>query len=123
MAAGSLDITMEQGGTFDLVLDVYDENGIGIDLSGWTPTMRIVHRASGAVTVIGSGVGVMSVDTSTITITIPHATTATLEAESEDYTPRQYKNRDTKYAYEVSVTNGSDVKKIVRGNLLVARGI
>lgn len=119
MAAGNLDIMLEHGGTFELILDVYDDEGLPFVMSGWIPSMRLVHRASGTVTnVSGISAGVNSVN-----IFMSVAAVNALEAENTDYTPRQIKNRDTKYAYDVTASNGSVVKKIVRGNAFVVRDI
>lgn len=120
MAAGNLDLMFEQGGSFELVLDVFDDAGLPFVLTGWTPSMRIVHRASGVVTYIASGI---SVSSSSINIFIASEIIDDFDPEDSDYTPRQIKHRDTKYAYDIKVTNGMSKKKIVRGNILVVRDI
>lgn len=119
MAAGKLDIVIEQGTTFELALDVYDDEGLAFDLTGWTPSMKIVHKATGAITTVSS----MSATGNTITVSIPATTTDDYESESDAYVPRTTNIRNTKYAHVINIVQGTTIKPIVRGEVLVVRGI
>ena len=135
MSAGMLDIVIEKGGTFELTLDIYDEDNVVMDMSGYTPVMKIVNVAmdmSGYTPVmkivkVATGVVInisnVSISASSILINIPTSITSIFEQENDNYTPRIIKNRGTKYAYELSIVSGEVVKKLARGNVTVVRDI
>ncbi len=125
MAAGRLDIIIEQGGTFDMTLSVLDDNNQPFNLSGWTPkmTIRNVKTNSVVLTLLGSNSnGTINVSgTNTIYIEIPASRTATIP-ESMKFTDRVTSSNYT-YAYEVIITKDDKIQKISKGIASVVKGI
>ncbi|MDD2267458.1 hypothetical protein [Sulfuricurvum sp.] len=120
MAAGKLDIVLEQGGTFEMSLQVLDDNNAVFDLTGYTAIMKIVDKITNTIVDV-STVGSVSVSDK-VYIKIPDEYTATLESDSNEYAPSirtKYANR----AYEIAITKDGDIKKIARGNAYVVRRI
>lgn len=78
---GALDITIQQGGTFNLILLWQDQNGNAINLTGYSADMRIKSAAGASTTLHESSTANGEITLSTngtgsITILIAAATTA-----------------------------------------------
>lgn len=119
MAAGKVDIVLEQGGTFEMNLQVLDDNNAVFDLTGWVASMKIIDKTTSVVTDI-SAMGTISVSDK-VYVKITDEFTATLSADSTQYTP-SIKTKYSKRAFEISISKNGDVKKIARGNVYVVRG-
>lgn len=97
MAAGSYDITCEQGATFSRTLTIKDANGVARNLSGYTARMQVRRTVSststlaelttenGGLTVNSSGVIVMSMNATT-TAALTDEGVYDLEIEASDGT-------------------------------------
>lgn len=77
---GDLDITIQQGGTFNLILIWQDQNGNAVNLTGYSADMRIKSSAGASTTLhessTSNGEITLGASTGYITIIIAAATTA-----------------------------------------------
>lgn len=111
MAAGSYDITIEQGATFSLVLTWKDENGALINLTGFSARMQIRENVESedviaSLATSGSGI-VLGGALGTITITIDAAITATI--------------RQTFAVYDLELQSASGVvTRLVQGAVTIS---
>lgn len=100
MVAVVQDIEVEQGFTFELIVEMLDEDGqTPRVLAGYTGTMQIRDSEDSTGTLLGTAT--VSIATGQVSATIAHGTTA-------DYTWRVGN-------YDIAITNGTRREKIARG--------
>ncbi len=103
------DITIEQGATFELVVEWKDPAGAAISLTGYTAAMQ-VRKTYGGPTILslasgGSGIAIDAA-LGKLTITIARTTTAALAAPVQG-------------VYDLEVTNGTVTYRLLEGSVLV----
>lgn len=107
MAAGSYNITIEQGATFSLVVTWEDSAGSAVDLTGRTARMQIRDRVAATDTLIEltteNGRIALGGAAGTITLTITAADTAALDFRSG--------------VYDLEIVNGAVVDRILEGEV------
>lgn len=105
MAAGKLDLTIEQGATFQHTLTL-SNGGTAINLTGYDVRMQIRERVSASTTIadltIGAGISVVAAS-GQITLTISAADTAEMIF-------------DTAY-YDLEIESAGVVTRIVEGEV------
>lgn len=115
MPALRLDITIEQGADFDLVVnvvdDVFDSDGnvtgeTPSDLTGWTARMQARERVDSTTTLFDITPTVAS---SAVTIHIGATATAAYDWLSG--------------VYDLEITDGTVVRRLLRGNVTVNREV
>jgi hypothetical protein len=104
VAATRLDLVIEQGADFDLVVDVEDDDRSASDLSGWAAQLQARESLAAATAVIDMEPDVSSTD-STVVIHIPAADTAGYEWLSA--------------VYDLVITDGTAVRRLLQGQISV----
>src|SRR5690349_9347393 len=105
MAAVKQDVTIEQGGTFTLSVQVLDSGGVNprTDLTGWSGEIVIRTDRDPLSTLLATGPVVVDVATGVATATIPAATTYTLD--------------DTHFAggaqYDMAIDDGGNPAEVI----------
>lgn len=103
------DITIEQGSTFELVVEWKDPAGAAINLTGYTAAMQI-RRTYGAPVLVSltSPSGGITIDAALgkLTLTIARSTTQTLPAPVQG-------------VYDLEVTTGTTTYRLLEGSVLV----
>lgn len=108
MAAGTLDFTIEQGATFNLLL-TWQINNVPVNLTGYTARLQaridvdetdtILSLTTGAGITLGGAAGTISLDqTGTQTAILPAGT----------------------YVYDLELILGAAVTRLVQGELLIS---
>lgn len=102
------DITIEQGATFDLVVEWQDPDGDPIDLTGYSAAMQ-VRRTFSDVALIslssGSGITIDAVN-GKLTITVSRTVTASLPAPIRG-------------VYDIEVSTGGITYRLVEGSVMI----
>jgi hypothetical protein len=115
MAAGKLDFLIEQGATFKRTITLKDEDGVALNISGWTFEGQIRKKydspsilAPFTCTNIGSG---------QFTIELSHAITAALPVTPASDNARSL----TSYSYDIEATKADSTKdRILEGKVNVS---
>lgn len=104
MTATHLDLVIEQGADFDLVVDVEDDDRSPSDLSGWTAQLQARESLTATTAVIDIAPDVSAAD-STVVIHIPGADTDAYEWVSA--------------VYDLVITDGSAIRRLLQGQISV----
>lgn len=109
MTATLADIVVEQGSTFEFVVDLLDEDEVArTDLAGYTGSMQIRERADSATPLATATVTVDS-GNAQVTATIDATTTA-----AYDWTAG---------VYDLEITSGSRTERIAQGKARLSREV
>lgn len=108
--AGRWDLVIEQGATLERFFRWEDSTGVPIDISSYTPRMKIRKTLSSATAIASS-------DT-TITLTKPGATGVVKIAMTAADTANLSFFRGV---YDIELVNGAVVYRIVQGNVELSR--
>ncbi|SRR6266542_1078781 len=107
MPAVLKDIVVEQGATFELVIEVRKDGAL-LPLSGYTGSMQIRPTPASA-TVLGTGTVAIDGSNSLVTVTIPKGTTAGYTWSSG--------------VYDVKIDNGTIAYRVAKGNASLSKGV
>lgn len=110
MTAGIYNATIDQGATWSVTVTYTDSTGAPINLTGYTAAMQVRQQYSSAdpdltLTTANGGIAITPL-TGVVVITMTATQTASLE---EGY-----------YVYDVELTSGSFVDRMMQGQLTVA---
>lgn len=112
MLAGLLDITIEQGATFNLIMTYQDENGDPINLTGMTARMQLRRQASSAETLINltteNGRITLGGVAGTIALSVSATDTAALTGSG---------------VYDFELVNGPVVNRLLEGSFKVCNEV
>lgn len=108
MPASRYDISVEQHSTFELAVDVVNDNGDPVDLTGYTGSMQI--RASyDATDVLAAATVTILADAGRVTAVIDAATTGA--------------GTWVGAVYDLIITNTTRTERIVEGNARLSRSV
>lgn len=110
MVAVVRDVELEQGATFELAVDCFEEDGTTprTDLSGYSGSMQIRETVDSA-DVLATATVTVDDDAGVVLATIPHATTAAVTWRAG--------------VYDLEITNGTRVERLARGRVKVTRNV
>lgn len=113
MAAGTWNITIEQGATFNKIIAMTDSAGAVIDLTGYSARMQIRQSTKSSVTLLelsspSNGIAITAL-TGLITITISATTTAALSFMTA--------------VYDLEIVNGSVVTRLLQGSVTLSEEV
>lgn len=115
MAAGILDLTIEQGTTFALVVKLKDDDGNVIDLTGYTMRGQVRATCASATTIIAFTCTNTDPTLGQFTCTLTAAQTtalATTGATFDEYTT---------YVYDVEIVSGAGVvTRVLNGAVFIS---
>lgn len=102
------DIVIEQGATFELVVEWKDPAGSAINLAGYTAAMQVRKTFGGPTVLSLSNVSGIAIDAALgkLTITVARATTQTLPAPMQG-------------VYDLEVATGTVTYRLLEGSVLV----
>jgi phage tail sheath gpL-like len=113
MTAGIYNTTIDQGSVWSVVLVYTDSNNTPVNLTGYTAAMQLrqnynsttadltLTTANGGITIVGA--------TGTITITATATETGLLDPGF--------------YVYDLELTSGSNISRLIQGQLTVAEQV
>lgn len=105
MAAGILDIVIEQGATFSRTINVKDSTGAAVNLSSVTSVVGQVRKKFSASTAYDFTLAVTSAASGVISWEMNAVTTATIPAIGNEI-----------YVYDIEVLRGANVERLLQGN-------
>ncbi|WP_213451586.1 hypothetical protein [Rhizomonospora bruguierae] len=109
MTAVLRDIVVEQGATFEFMVDLLDENEQRrTDLAGYTGAMQIRERPD-ATTVLATATVSVDASNAQVTATIPAAITTEFDW--------------TAGVYDLEITNGARTERIAQGKARLSREV
>lgn len=112
MLAGLLNITIEQGATFSLILNYEDENGLPINLTGMTARMQLRRQTNTMIILLGLTTEdnsiVITPETGEIAIFIDAGDTATLTGSGQ---------------YDLELINGPVVNRLLEGTFKICNEV
>lgn len=111
--AGILNITIEQGATFNPVLTWKDENGVVIDLTGYSARMQIRDTVDATSFIAEltdlTGEIVLGGTAGTITFNLSAAATAAFTFDSA--------------VYDLELVNGTIVNRLLKGEVILSKEV
>lgn len=115
MAAGTYDITIEQGTTFALYLTIKNSDGSPKDLTGYTIAGKIRQSALSASVVQTFTCAVTDASAGQVTVSLTAVQTAALPTSGGAY------DELTTYVYDIETTSGSSVvERLLQGRVFVS---
>lgn len=107
MAAGKLNLYVEQGATFSRVLTINDSNGDPVNLSTWTFAGQVRSSYSSSSVIVS------------LTFTVKNQTTNTGEVEisltATQTSAIPATGALSRYVYDIEATIGSEKRRVVEG--------
>jgi len=111
--AGTYNITIEQGSTFNMPITLKDSSGVPIDLTGWIPRGQIRKRRRSTTIVASFSFILTDLLNGAMTIIMSAATTAGISAGETETDER------SKYVWDFEIyrpiPGGEEVKRILEG--------
>jgi hypothetical protein len=108
MAAGIIDILIEQGATFERTINVKDSDGVAINLSDVTSVVGQVRKLYSANTAYDFDLSVTSAVSGVISWEMDAVTTASIPVIGNE-----------QYVYDVEVLRGANVQRLLQGIAII----
>ncbi len=111
--AAEYKLDIDQGSTFSVELTIKDSSGSAIDITGRTFTGQIRSIYSAATVIATFTCAITDATAGKMTFSLTAAETAAITVDAATGTERT----KTRYIYDIEMTNGSTVTRILQGNV------
>lgn len=118
MSAGTYDIVIEQGATFERTMTIKDSNDDPIDLTGFTFTGQVRKTYSSSSIIISFTFEILNQvsNTGQVKMKLTSSQTSSIPVDKAD----NYEKKTTIYCYDVEMDTGSVVDRIIQGTASIS---